>query len=124
MGVMSLLRQHAPADHADLPEEDVDDEVACCGFAGSPDEGSFFPGVRAMENLRANRSGPGGFDPPDQPDNLFWRNEWIPFLSDQDGWTAGRENSSTRGTGVSAAGSWVRSRSWASTNHWTAISTP
>ncbi|WP_424922328.1 SMI1/KNR4 family protein [Streptomyces sp. wa53] len=52
-----------------------------------PDEGSFFLGVRAMENLYTNRSRPGGFDPPDQPDNPFWRNEWIPFLSDQDGWT-------------------------------------
>ncbi|MEU6767851.1 SMI1/KNR4 family protein [Streptomyces sp. NPDC046853] len=119
--VMSLLRQHAPADHADLPgpateqmladaeermgiplpqdlrawllqnnldlpEEDADDEVACCGFAGFPDEGSFFLGIRAMEQLYANRSMPGGFDPPDRPDNPFWRNEWIPFLSDQDGW--------------------------------------
>ncbi|MGW0551895.1 SMI1/KNR4 family protein [Streptomyces altiplanensis] len=120
--VMNLLRQHAPADHADLPgpateqmlagaeermsislpqdlrawllqnnldlpEEDVDDEVACCGFAGFPDEGSFFLGIRAMEKLYANRYMPGGFDPPDQPDNPLWRNEWIPFLSDQDGWT-------------------------------------
>ncbi|MEU9058954.1 SMI1/KNR4 family protein [Streptomyces sp. NPDC048430] len=119
--VMNLLRQHAPADHADLPgpateqmlagaeermgislpqdlrawllqnnldlpEEDVDDEVACCGFAGFPDEGSFFLGIRAMEKLYANRFMSGGFDPPDQPDNPFWRNEWIPFLSDQDGW--------------------------------------
>ncbi|MFJ6405901.1 SMI1/KNR4 family protein [Streptomyces hydrogenans] len=120
--VMALLRQHAPADHADLPgpateqeiaaaevrmgiplpgdlrtwllqnsldlpEEDVDDDVACCGFDGFPDEGSFFLGIRAMERLYANRSMPGGFDPPDRPDNPFWRNEWIPFLSDQDGWT-------------------------------------
>ncbi|MEU6345380.1 SMI1/KNR4 family protein [Streptomyces sp. NPDC046977] len=120
--VMNLLRQHAPADHADLPgpateqmlaaaeermgiplsqdlrvwllqnnldlpEEDVDDDVACCGFAGFPDEGSFFLGVRAMGRLYANRSTLGGFDPPDQPDNPFWRNEWIPFLSDQDAWT-------------------------------------
>ncbi|MET9105361.1 SMI1/KNR4 family protein [Streptomyces zhihengii] len=119
--VMSLLRQHAPADHADLPgpateqmlvaaekrmgiplpqdlrawllqnsldlpEEEVDDEVMCCGFAGFPDEGSFFLGVRTMERLYANRSRPGGFDPPDQPDDPFWRNEWIPFLSDQDAW--------------------------------------
>jgi len=119
--VMNLLRQCAPADHADLPgaateqmllaaeermgtslhpdlrdwllqnnldlpEEEVDDDVACCGFAGFPDEGSFFLGIRAMENLYVNRSRPGGFDPPDQPDNPFWRNEWIPFLSDQDGW--------------------------------------
>jgi hypothetical protein len=70
---MTLLQQHAPADHADLPgpateqmlaaaeermgtslpghlrtwllqnnldlpEGDVDDEVACCGFDGFPDE--------------------------------------------------------------------------------------
>ncbi|MFI2378771.1 SMI1/KNR4 family protein [Streptomyces sp. NPDC018964] len=120
--VMRLLRQHAPADHADLPgpateemlasaeermglsfpqdlrgwllrnnldlpEADVDDDVACCGFAGFPDEGSFFLGVRAMEKLYANRTTPEGCDPPDQPENPFWRNEWIPFLSDQDGWT-------------------------------------
>lgn len=120
--VMNLLRQHAPADHADLPgpateqmlaaaeermgvplpqdlrawllqnnldlpEEDVDADVACCGFAGFPDEGSFFLGIRAMEKLYANHFMPGGFDPPDQPDNPFWRNEWMPFLSDQDGWT-------------------------------------
>ncbi|MFI2298609.1 SMI1/KNR4 family protein [Actinacidiphila glaucinigra] len=120
--VMNLLRQHAPADHADLPgpateqmlaaaeermgvplpqdlrswllqnnldlpEEDVDDDVACCGFAGFPDEARFFLGIRAMEKLYANRSTLGGFDPPDQPDNPFWRNEWIPFLSDQDAWT-------------------------------------
>ncbi|WP_329111853.1 SMI1/KNR4 family protein [Streptomyces sp. NBC_01353] len=119
--VMSLLREHAPADHADLPgpateqmlaaaeermgislhgdlrtwllqnnldlpEGDVDDEVACCGFDGFPDEGSFFLGIRAMERLYANRSTSCGFDPPDQPDYPFWRNEWIPFLSDQDGW--------------------------------------
>ncbi|WLW52097.1 SMI1/KNR4 family protein [Streptomyces sp. YU58] len=120
--VMSLLQEHAPADHADLPgpateqmlaaaeermgiplppemrawlsqnnldlpEEDVDDDVACCGFDGFPDEGLFFLGVRAMEKLYANHSMPGGINPPDQPDNPFWRNEWIPFLSDQDGWT-------------------------------------
>lgn len=119
--VMSLLREYAPADHADLPgpateqmlaaaeermgislhgdlrtwllqnnldlpEEDFDDEVQCCGFDGFPDEGSFFLGIRAMERLYANRFMPGGFDPPDQPDYPFWRNEWIPFLSDQDGW--------------------------------------
>ncbi|WP_237694451.1 SMI1/KNR4 family protein [Streptomyces sp. SID2563] len=118
---MALLRQHAPADHAelpgpateqalraaeermgislpedlrtwllqnnlDLPEEDVEDDVACCGFAGFPDEGSFFLGIRAMEGLYANHYTRGGFNPPDQPDNPFWRNEWIPFLSDQDGW--------------------------------------
>ncbi|MFJ2555731.1 MULTISPECIES: SMI1/KNR4 family protein [unclassified Streptomyces] len=120
--VMRVLREHAPADHADLPgpateqilaateermgiqlhqelwawlmqnnldlpEEDVDDDVACCGFAGFPDEGSFFPGIRAMEKLYANHFTPSGVNPPDQPDNPFWRNEWIPFLSDQDGWT-------------------------------------
>lgn len=120
--VMSLLRDHAPADHADMPgpateevlasaeermglsfpqdlrawllrnnldlaEEDVDDDVQCCGFAGFPDEGSFFLGVRAMERLYANRVTSVGFDPPDQPDRPFWRNEWIPFQSDQDGWT-------------------------------------
>ncbi|MEU6525233.1 SMI1/KNR4 family protein [Streptomyces sp. NPDC046924] len=71
----------------DLPEEDVDDDVACCGFAGFPDEGSFFLGIRAMEKLYANRSMPGGVNPADQPDNPFRRNEGIPFLSDQDGWT-------------------------------------
>ncbi|MFE0644282.1 SMI1/KNR4 family protein [Streptomyces sp. NPDC058877] len=120
--VMTLLRQHAPADHADLPgpateqmlaaaeerrgiplpgdlrtwllqnnldlpEEDFDDTTACCGFDGFPDEGSFFLGIRAMEGPYANRSTPCGFDPPDQPDNPFRRNEWIPFLSDHDGWT-------------------------------------
>ncbi|MFB7176957.1 SMI1/KNR4 family protein [Streptomyces sp. NPDC056257] len=119
--VMSLLREHAPADHADLPgpateqmlaaaeermgislhgdlrtwllqnnldlpEDDFDDDVMCCGFDGFPDEGSFFLGIRAMERLYANRSTSCGFDPPDQPDYPFWRNEWIPFLSDQDGW--------------------------------------
>ncbi|MFF9063802.1 SMI1/KNR4 family protein [Streptomyces sp. NPDC014891] len=120
--VMSLLRELAPADHADLPgpateqmlaaaeermglalhedlrawllrnnldlpEEEVDDDVACCGFDGFPDEGSFFLGIRAMEGLYANRSTAAGFDPPDQPEHPFWRNEWIPFLSDRDGWT-------------------------------------
>lgn len=118
--VMTLLRQHAPADHADLPgpateqtltaaeermgislPEDLrtwllrnsldlpekDEDVMCCGFDGFPDEGSFFLGIRAMEQLYANRCMPGGFDPPDRRDNPFWRNEWIPFLSDQDGWT-------------------------------------
>ncbi|MEV0528670.1 SMI1/KNR4 family protein [Streptomyces sp. NPDC050439] len=119
--LMSLLRQHAPADHADLPgpateqalvaaeermgillpqdlrswllqnnldlpEEDVDEEVACSGFAGFPDEGRFYLGIRAMEQLYANRSLPGGINPPGQLDNPFWRNEWIPFLTDQDGW--------------------------------------
>ncbi|MFF4611073.1 SMI1/KNR4 family protein [Streptomyces albidoflavus] len=119
--LMSLLRQNAPADHADLPgpateqilaaaeermgvplsedlrkwllqnnldlpEEEADDEVECCGFAGFPDEGTFFLGIRAMEKLYANRSRPGGFDPPDRPDNPFWRNDWVPFLSDRDGW--------------------------------------
>ncbi|MFB7864773.1 hypothetical protein [Streptomyces sp. NPDC056069] len=38
-----------------------------------------------MERLYANRSTSCGFDPPDQPDHPFWLNEWIPFLSDQDG---------------------------------------
>ncbi|KOV25182.1 SMI1/KNR4 family protein [Streptomyces sp. XY152] len=120
--VMRLLREHAPADHADLPgpateemlahaeermglsfprdlrawllrnnldlpEDDVDDDAQCCGFAGFPDEGSFFLGIRAMERLYANRVTSVGFDPPDQPDNPFWRNEWIPFLSDRDGWS-------------------------------------
>ncbi|MYS06474.1 SMI1/KNR4 family protein [Streptomyces sp. SID6041] len=119
---MGLLREIAPADHADLPgpateqmltaaegrmgvplhddlrawllqnsldlpEEEVDDDLACCGFAGFPDEGSFFLGIRAMEKLHANRVTAVGFDPPDQPDHPFWRNEWVPFLSDQDGWT-------------------------------------
>ncbi|MFJ7627213.1 hypothetical protein ACIQZN_12045 [Streptomyces sp. NPDC097595] len=68
----------------DLPEED---DVACCGFAGFPDEGSFSLGIRAMEGLYANHYMRCGFNPPDQPDNPFWRNKWIPFLSDQDGWT-------------------------------------
>ena len=119
--VMSLLREHAPADHAelpgpateetlaaaearmgvplpgdlrawllrnnlDLPEEDADDYVAACGFDGFPDEGSFFLGIRAMEKLHANHAMPGGINPPDQPDSPFWRNEWVPFVSDQDGW--------------------------------------
>ncbi|OKK12473.1 hypothetical protein AMK33_06195 [Streptomyces sp. CB02400] len=108
--VMSLLREHAPADHADLPgpateqmlaaaeermgialpqdlrawllqnnldlpEEDADDDAACSGFAGFPDEGSFFLGIRSIEKLYANRPLPDGID------------EWIPFLSDQDGWS-------------------------------------
>ncbi|MEU9058831.1 SMI1/KNR4 family protein [Streptomyces sp. NPDC048430] len=98
---MNPLRQHAPADHADLagpateqmlaaaeermgiplpqdlrawllqnnldlPEEDADDDVACCGFAGFPDEGNFFLGIRAVEKLCANRFTPGGFEPPDR----------------------------------------------------------
>ncbi|MFH9614019.1 SMI1/KNR4 family protein [Streptomyces pratensis] len=115
------LRAWLLQNNLDLPEEDVDDEVACCGFAGFPDEGSFFLGIRAMESLYSARSRIGGFDPPDRPDNPFWRNEWIPFLSDQDGWTG---KSSTHGTGVSAGGSWARSRSRASTNHWLTISIP
>lgn len=81
------LRDWLLQNSLDLPEEEVDDDLACCGFAGFPDEASFFLGIRAMERLYTNRSRPGGFDPPDQPDNPFWRNEWIPFLSDQDGWT-------------------------------------
>ncbi|MFR9800570.1 SMI1/KNR4 family protein [Streptomyces sp. MS06] len=120
--VMELLRETAPADHAelsgpateealqtaeermgislpedlrawlvrnnlDVPEEDFDDDVACCGFAGFPDEGMFFLGVRSMANLYANHATHGGINPPDQSDNPFWRNDWIPFLSDQDGWT-------------------------------------
>ncbi|MGW2836614.1 SMI1/KNR4 family protein [Streptomyces sp. NPDC001493] len=80
------LRAWLLQNNLDLPEEDVDEDVLCCGFAGFPDEGSFFLGIRAMEKLCANRFRPGGFDPPDQPDRPFWRNEWIPFLSDQDGW--------------------------------------
>ncbi|MGW5400125.1 SMI1/KNR4 family protein [Streptomyces sp. NPDC003952] len=110
--VMSLLREHAPADHADLPgpateqmlaaaeermgvslhgdlrtwllqnnldlpEEDVDDDVMCCGFDGFPDEGSFFLGIRAMERLYVNHPLSGGSE---------WREEWIPFQSDRDGW--------------------------------------
>ncbi|MER7908564.1 SMI1/KNR4 family protein [Streptomyces sp. NPDC096068] len=113
--VMNLLREYAPADHADLPgpatermlaaaeermglsspqdlrawllrnnldlpEDQVDDDVACCGYAGLPDETSFFLGVRAMEKLHANHPLSGGSE---------WREEWIPFVSDQDGW-AGR----------------------------------
>ncbi|MFE3517629.1 SMI1/KNR4 family protein [Streptomyces sp. NPDC059166] len=81
------LRAWLLQNNLDLPGEDVDDDVACCGFAGFPDEGSFFLGIRAMESLYANRSRPGGFDPPDRPEHPFWRNEWIPFLSDQDGWS-------------------------------------
>ncbi|WP_331727593.1 SMI1/KNR4 family protein (plasmid) [Streptomyces sp. NBC_00161] len=111
--VMNLLRAHAPADHADLPgpvpervlaaaeermgvslpqelrvwlvqnnldlpEDVVDDDVACCGYAGFPDEASFFLGIRAMEKLYANHPLSGGDE---------WREEWIPFLSDQDAWT-------------------------------------
>ena len=108
--VTGLLREHAPADHADLPgpatermlaaaeermgialphdlrawllrnnldlpEGDADDDAACSGFAGFPDEGSFFLGIRSIEKLHANRPLPEGVD------------EWIPFLSDQDGWS-------------------------------------
>jgi cell wall assembly regulator SMI1 len=120
--VMDLLREHAPADHADLPgpateqmlvaaeermdislpqdlrawllqnnldlpEGGADGAVAWSGFAGFPDETSFFLGIRSMENLYANHFMAGGINPPDQPDNPFWRNEWIPFVSDRDGWT-------------------------------------
>lgn len=80
------LRAWLLQNNLDLPEEDVDEDVECSGYAGFPDEGSFFLGIRSIESLYTNRSRPGGFDPPDQPDNPFWRNEWIPFLSDQDGW--------------------------------------
>ncbi|MER7948570.1 SMI1/KNR4 family protein [Streptomyces sp. NPDC096079] len=110
--VMELLREYAPADHADLPgpapertlvaaeermgvplpqdlrawllqnnldlpEDEVDDDVACCGYDGFPDEGSFFLGIRAMEKLYANHPLSGGDE---------WRKEWIPFQSDRDGW--------------------------------------
>ncbi|MFB7512691.1 SMI1/KNR4 family protein [Streptomyces sp. NPDC056144] len=81
------LRAWLSQNNLDLPEEEVDDDVMCRGFDGFPDEGSFFLGIRAMERLYANRRTTGGFDPPDQPDSPFWRNEWIPFLSDQDGWS-------------------------------------
>ncbi|MDX3239397.1 SMI1/KNR4 family protein [Streptomyces sp. ME03-5709C] len=81
------LRAWLLQNNLDLPEEDVDNDVACCGFSGFPDEGRFFLGIRAIERLYANHSMSGGINPPDQPDNPFWRNEWIPFLSDQDGWT-------------------------------------
>ncbi|MEU3553476.1 SMI1/KNR4 family protein [Streptomyces fragilis] len=81
------LRAWLLQNNLDLPEEDVDDDVACCGFEGFPDEGIFFLGLRAIEKLYAMRSVPGGVDPQDDPDDPFWRNEWIPFLSDQDGWT-------------------------------------
>ncbi|WP_372348570.1 hypothetical protein [Streptomyces sp. KL116D] len=67
------------------PEEDADDDVMCCGFDGFDVEASFWASGR-WSSLYANRSRPGGFDPPDQPDHPFWRTEWIPFLSDQDGW--------------------------------------
>ncbi|MEU0160281.1 SMI1/KNR4 family protein [Streptomyces sp. NPDC006261] len=80
------LRDWLLRNNLDLPEEDVDNDVQCCGFAGFPDEGSFFLGIRAIERLYANRYTPGGVNPPDQPDSPFWRNEWIPFLSDHDGW--------------------------------------
>jgi cell wall assembly regulator SMI1 len=80
------LRTWLLLNNPDLPEEDVEDGLACSGPAGFPDEGRFFLGVRAIERLWTNRSRPGGFDPPDEPDNPFWRNEWVPFLSDQDGW--------------------------------------
>ncbi|MGX1494694.1 SMI1/KNR4 family protein [Streptomyces tendae] len=81
------LRTWLLRNNLDLPEEDADDDVMCCGFAGFPDEGRFFLGIRAMEGLYANRWRSEGFDPPDGPDHPFWRNEWIPFQSDQDGWT-------------------------------------
>ncbi|MFE2626430.1 SMI1/KNR4 family protein [Streptomyces sp. NPDC001651] len=80
------LRAWLLLNNLDLPEKDVDPYVACCGYAGFPDETSFLLGIRAMERLYANHSRPEGFDPPDEPDSPFWRNEWIPFFSDQDGW--------------------------------------
>ncbi|MFF5156798.1 SMI1/KNR4 family protein [Streptomyces sp. NPDC000348] len=49
------LRAWLLQNNLDPPEEDVDDDVRCCGFAGFPDEGSFFLGIRAMERLYANR---------------------------------------------------------------------
>ncbi|MEU2565587.1 SMI1/KNR4 family protein [Streptomyces althioticus] len=83
----NALRTWLLLNNLDVPEDEADDEVQCCGFDGFPDEGVFFLGVRAIERLYANHRSPAGFDPPDQPDTPFWRNEWIPFLSDQDGWT-------------------------------------
>lgn len=154
--VMSLLREHASADHADLPgpateqmlaaaeermgislhgdlrtwllqnnldlpKEDVDDEVACCGFDGFPDEGSFFLGIRAMEKLYANRSTSCGFDP--RTSRTTRSGVTSGSRSCRTG-TAGWESSSMRGTGASAAGSWVAPRLRASTNRWPSISTP
>ncbi|MFJ3979363.1 SMI1/KNR4 family protein [Streptomyces sp. NPDC090021] len=55
----------------------MDDDVACCGYAGFPDEGSFFLGIRALEKLYANHPLSGGSE---------GREEWIPFVSDQDSW--------------------------------------
>ncbi len=74
-----------------------------------------------MERLYANRSVSGGFDPPDQPDHPFWRDEWIPFLSDRDGW-AGKFVDVRDGR----VGRWFvgSPRSRASTNRWPGISTP
>ncbi|MFE7136565.1 hypothetical protein ACFVAG_02335 [Streptomyces sp. NPDC057644] len=66
-----ILRAWLLRNYLDLPYENVDADVACCGFAGLPDNGSLVLGIRAMEKLYANRSTPGGFDPPDQPDNPF-----------------------------------------------------
>ncbi|MFD6797144.1 SMI1/KNR4 family protein, partial [Streptomyces cyaneofuscatus] len=80
------LRTWLLINNLDVPAEDVDEDLACCGFAGFPDEDRFFLGVRSMERLYANHATPAGINPPDQPDHPFWRNEWIPFLSDQDGW--------------------------------------
>ncbi|MFE5811594.1 SMI1/KNR4 family protein, partial [Streptomyces sp. NPDC056491] len=65
------LRTWLLQNNLDLPGEDVDDYVACCGFDGFPDEGSFFLGIRAIEKFYANRSTSCGFDPPDQPDYPF-----------------------------------------------------
>ncbi len=42
------LRAWLLRNNLDLPEEDVDDDLACCGFVGFPDEGSFFLGIRAI----------------------------------------------------------------------------
>ncbi|MFG2978244.1 hypothetical protein ACGFYY_35325 [Streptomyces sp. NPDC048331] len=71
------LRAWLLQNNLDLPEDAVDDDVACCGYAGFPDEGSFFLGIRAMEKLYANHPLSGRGD---------WREEWIPFPSDRDGW--------------------------------------
>ncbi|MFD0428082.1 hypothetical protein ACFQ60_07565 [Streptomyces zhihengii] len=104
----------------DLPEEEVDDEVMCCGFAGFPDEGSFFLGVRTMERLYANRSRPGGFDPRT---SRTIRSGAMSGSRSSRIRTPGPESSSTFGTGGSAGGSWVRPLSRVSTSHWPTAST-